>query len=154
VPSMRGPSGRRRMLGVHRRMDTGVSRRFSVGETVDLHRQGTTREAIIRSVTRNGYSVAVRTKRGWSHQVVHISNLSTQAWIGPPAAKPTDEQLSAARVAVDRAIRSRLDAMPCFCTPERPELGREAWCAKHWVLGRLDRDALAADVQQAMEIEA
>lgn len=54
-----------------------------------------------------------------------------------------------ARVAVDNRINVLLRDMPCFCTPQRPELGREEWCAKHWILKRLDRDALAADVERA-----
>lgn len=57
-----------------------------------------------------------------------------------------------ARRAVDRRIRQILDDMPCFCTPGRPELGREPWCAKHWVLNRLDRDTLATEVQQTMDV--
>lgn len=59
-----------------------------------------------------------------------------------------------ARVAVDNRINLLLRDMPCFCTPNRPELGREAWCAKHWILKRLDRDTLAGEVQQAMELDA
>lgn len=58
-----------------------------------------------------------------------------------------------ARVAVDNRINALLRDMPCFCTPERPELGRQDWCAKHWVLKRLDRDALAGEVQQTLEVE-
>lgn len=58
-----------------------------------------------------------------------------------------------ARVAVDNRINTLLRDMPCFCTPQRPELGREPYCTKHWVLARLDRDVLAGEVQQAMELD-
>lgn len=56
-----------------------------------------------------------------------------------------------ARVAVDRRINALLREMPCFCTPQRPELGREPWCTKHWILKRLDADALAGEVADAVE---
>jgi hypothetical protein len=129
-----------------------IQRRFDVGDTVDLYRPGEYIEAVVREVTSDGYTVSERGRLGWKVGTVHVATGWQQAgrrFVMPPAVRPRDEDQRAARVAVDRAIRDRLASMPCFCTPERPELGRKDWCAKHWLLVRLDREALAAEVRAA-----
>jgi hypothetical protein len=126
-------------------------RRCDVGETVNLHEPARTVEAVIREVTPDGYRVSERGRLGWKATTIHVVDRGpnqSRTFIVSPKERPTDEQRRAARVAVDRAIAKTLDGVPCFCAPERPELGRPDYCLKHVVMARLDRDALAAEVQK------
>lgn len=46
----------------------------------------------------------------------------------------------AARTVIATELRAALAGIPCFCTPDRPELERPDWCVRHLILDRLGGD--------------
>ena len=59
---------------------------------------------------------------------------------GPGHPWSEEEALRVARLArgfVAEALVDALANVPCFCTPNRPELSRPDWCVRHLILDRV-----------------
>ena len=68
---------------------------------------------------------------------------------GPGHPWSEDEAARVAKLArgfVARALVDALAGVPCFCTPDRPELGRPDWCVRHLILDRVKLDTVTTQL--------